>query len=196
MKKQQFEFLKKGSDKYGGELLKKRRFRQMGRPISVRHSMHFVLRSSQARGAWSFTRHRAAIDEILKKFARRNGIALKSYANVGNHLHLHIQLSNRHTYKAFIRAISAAIMMKVTGASRWQKFRPLVRRQLSPGAKSTGSDKSQLRFWDLRPFSRIIVGFRALLTITDYITINQHESMGHSRQFARDLIKIDRGRSA
>src|SRR6185312_14569846 len=41
MKKAQLEFLRKGTEKYGGSLLTKRKYRQMSRPISTKHSMHF-----------------------------------------------------------------------------------------------------------------------------------------------------------
>src|SRR5690606_35669226 len=101
-------------------------------------------------------------------------VRLNSFANVGNHLHLHVQLTNRHTYRAFIRAVSAAIMMKVTGVSRWNKI------------------KLDKKFWDRRPFSRIIVGFKALLRLEDYIAINRLEGWGYNRSQARFLIAWDR----
>jgi len=138
--------------------------------------MHFVLRSTQAVGRWSFIRHKGKISKILEKFAARNGITLKSTANVGNHLHIHLQISNRHTYRAFIRAITAAIMMAVTGVSRWSKTR------------------LEKKFWDLRPFSRIVVGFRSVLSLNDYIAVNRLEGDGYSRDQARYMIAWDRGK--
>ncbi len=150
---------------YGGELLKTRRGRMHGRTLSTKHSMHLVLRSTRAKGALSFLRHRITIDRILTKFAAKNGVRILSLANVGNHLHLEIRLSTRHTYRAFIRAITAAIAMAVQGKNRWNKI--------------------QEKFWDYRPFTRIVVGYRALLSLKDYIEINQLEGLGVARSKSR-----------
>src|SRR5688572_18294336 len=105
----QIDFFKKSSAAYGGELLMKRKGRLHGRPVSTKDSMHFVLQSSLARGPWSFSLHKQKIRGIIEENAVKFGVRLKSMANVGNHLHLHLQLTNRYTYKAFIRAVSAAI---------------------------------------------------------------------------------------
>lgn len=166
-KSPQLKLLQDEPKAYGGSLLTKHRARLRGRPLDTRHSMHFVLRSSQARGEWSFWRHKKAIRIIIEKFAAKNGVRLKSMANVGNHLHLHLQLSSRQTYRPFIRAISSAIMMQVTGISRWNKI------------------KLSKKFWDYRPFSRVVIGFRALLALRDYIEINKFEGMGLTRDRAK-----------
>lgn len=170
----QIALLKKNKLAYGGELLKTRAGRQGPRPIDTRNSMHLVLRSSLAKGAWSFARpeNYKKIRSILEKFSRKHGIKILSSANVGNHLHLHIQITNRYTYKPFIRAITAAIAMAVTKISRWNKA------------------KKKIKFWDYRPFTRVIVGFKALMTMKDYIKINQLEGF-YGRDYARLVIKGD-----
>jgi REP element-mobilizing transposase RayT len=136
--------------------------------------MHFVLRSTQAKGNWSFTRHRNKINRILEDFAVRHGVILKSFANVGNHLHLHIQLTHRLAYKPFIRAITSAIMMAVTGASRWKKV------------------ALPKKFWDRRPFSRIAIGLHAALRLQDYVRINQLEGWGLCRVSARNWLSWEK----
>jgi hypothetical protein len=57
-------------------------------------------------------------------------------------------------------------MMAVTGASRWKKV------------------NLPKKFWDRRPFSRIILGFRAALKLKDYVRINQFEGWGLQRERA------------
>jgi REP element-mobilizing transposase RayT len=136
--------------------------------------MHMVLRSTKAKGAWSFKspKNERRIRELVKKFATKNVVRVLSMANVGNHLHFQIKLSNRHTYKPFIRGLTAAIAMAVSGASRWN---PL---------KKTAKD----RFWDYRPFTRIVQSYRAFLTLKDYIHINEIEGDGISRYVAKWII--------
>jgi REP element-mobilizing transposase RayT len=182
----QTDFFKKISPAYGGDLLKKRKGRIHGRPISTQHSMHIVLKSTLARREWSFLKHKEQIRKIVEGFGAKYGVRLNSMANVGNHLHFHLQLTNRHTYKAFIRAISAAIMMAVTGASRWRSFAEIL--------KAKGFPKNT-KFWERRPFSRIIIGFKALLTMRDYIQINKYEEWGYSREDAKFMVAWDRGRT-
>lgn len=172
MKQDQLHLLKKEKLAYGGELLKTRKGRARGRPLDTRNSMHMVLRSSKAKGPWSFlrTENKIKIKVIVEKFSKKYGVKILSLANVGNHLHFHLKLGNRHTYRPFIRAITAAIAMAVTKTSRW--------------------NPSKEKFWDYRPFTRVVIGFKALLNLRDYIRINELE--GHyGRSFAEVIIKGD-----
>lgn len=171
-KAKQLRLLKQNNKAYGGEPQKTRKGRQGPRPLDTKNTMHLVLRSSKAKDEWSFRRpeNYKKIKKILENFARKYGVSIISLANVGNHLHLHIKLSNRYTYKPFIRAITAAIAMAITKCSRWKK--------------------SDGKFWDYRPFTRVIQGFKNFLTLKDYIKINQLEGF-YGRQQAQLLIKGD-----
>jgi REP element-mobilizing transposase RayT len=138
--------------------------------------MHLVLRSTRARGEWSFRRaeNDRKVRALVARFSRRYGVRVLSLANVGNHLHFHVQLTHRPLYRPFIRALTGAIAMAVTGASRW---------------KPHGG-----RFWDARPFTRIVQGLRARLRLRDYIEINQLEGMGATRMEARWLLATELAR--
>lgn len=169
---------KKNSLSYGGTLLTKRKNRTYARPISTQQSMHLVLRSSKAVDEMSFktSRHQRKIKEIINKFSTKYGIQILSLANVGNHLHFHVKITKRQGYIRFIRAITSAIAMAITGRNRWNQL----------------SEKK--KFWDYRPFTRIIMGFRDLLGLQDYIQINQLEGLGLKRIEARRMIAQKRAR--
>jgi hypothetical protein len=173
----QLEMLKKQNSAYGGELMKSRQGRARPRPLSTRDTLHVVLRSSRAKGDWSFAKreNRTKVHEILQRFSRKYGVRVLSYANVGNHLHFHVKLSNRYLYAPFIRALTAAIAMAVTGCSRWKPLK----------------EKAGDRFWDYRPFSRVVRSFRASLNLRDYVRINQYEGYGYSRREARFFVGSD-----
>lgn len=130
--------------------------------------MHLVLRSSRATGPQSFAlkRHRKAIAGLVLGQAAQWGVKIDQFANVGNHLHLLVRLSNRRTYKPFICAVTGGIAAIVTR-----------------GEKLAG------KFWDYRPFSRIVFGQRGYLTIRDYISVNQFEGGGVSRSLATLLVR-------
>lgn len=169
MKSAQTELLRKQPKAYGGELFKTRKGRSQPRPLDTRNTMHLVLRSSKAKGNWSLKRHASKIKQIVAKFSQKHGVKVVSLANVGNHLHFQIKLSNRYTYNPFIRAITSAIAMTVTGQSRWNKV-------------EMGS------FWDYRPFTRVVQGFKDFLNLRDYIKINQLEGFGYSRFQAKFIL--------
>jgi REP element-mobilizing transposase RayT len=154
---------------HGGSLKNPQKRR---RPLAIRSTMHLVLRSSKARKQMSFRRHQGAIAKILKNFAKKYHVELLSTANVGNHLHLHMRPTSRKSYQAFIRAITAVIMMRVTGFSRWNP------------------KPEDFQFWDQRPYSRIISTWREFLSLKNYVTINAWEGFGVSRAVARNFTKL------
>lgn len=172
MSKNQTLLFKNSTKSYGGVLLNTRKGRQSGTPLATKNTMHLILRSSKAIGDLSFKKqkHSQNIKRIISQFSAKYGIKIISFANVGNHLHMHLKLSKLQGYKPFIRAVTAAIAMSVTGLNRWNK--------------NTKKEK----FWDYRPFTRVIIGLRALLIMKDYLEINQLEGLGLPRKNARFLI--------
>lgn len=158
------DFRFKNNDQFDGSLLKKKRNRT-ARPISTKSSMHLILKSSLAKGRLSFRAgdNRARIDAILRKVAQRYGVTLIKTSNNFNHLHLHVRVGSRELYKRFIKSVTGLIAMAVTGAC---KANPLAR---ILGKKT---------FWDARPYSRIVRGWRGFKTASDYVMLNQLEAEG------------------
>ena len=169
----QLGLLKNQKTDYGGSLLTTRKGRTGPRPLASRNTMHVVLRSTQAKGAWSFMRpqNRKRVQALIEKFSARYGVRVHSFTNVGNHIHLHLRLRNRNTYRAFIRALTGSIAMAITGVSRWNP------------AKLTR------KFWDRRPFSRVGFGWRGFLTIKKYIQKNQREGLGYPQDMAERIVE-------
>ncbi len=176
--------------------MKTRAGRAHGRPLSIRETMHLVLRSTKAKGDWSFRkpRNHAHVNRIVDKFAVMYGVRVISMANVGNHLHLQIKLSNRYTYRPFIRAVTAAIAMAITGRNRWTRNRMAEHGPAKRSGKQPHQNKPPKRekFWDYRPFTRVVESFKAWLNLKDYIKINEFEGAGYTRDDARFMLKIER----
>ena len=165
----------KKSKAYGGELLKTRKGRAGPRPLATRDTMHLVLRSTKASGEWSFKKHDGRIREIIAKFSRKYGVKVLSLANVGNHLHFQLKLGKRQLWNPFIRAVTATIAMAVTGVSRWNQ-----------PSQAKGGRKG--KFWDYRPFTRVVQSWHGFLNLRDYIRINQWEGAGRPRCVARWIL--------
>jgi REP element-mobilizing transposase RayT len=171
--KQQKLFKEKFNNSYGGELRKKAKNRGF-RPLSSKDSIHVVLRSSQAKGEWSFRAGNNAtkLKTFIEKMSNKYGVKILSAANVGNHLHLHVRIPNRTLYKSWIRGLTAGIAIIITKMNKFKKL--------------------QTRFWDYRPFTRVVQSFKAMLNLKDYIEINQFEGLGMPRTKAVLLVKGSR----
>ena len=143
---------------FGGTLLRKRKNRKQ-RPVSSKDPMHLVLRSSMAKGVMGFgpSKNVVRVREIVDQHCSRYGVKLIQFSNNFNHLHLMVKFPSRAVYLRFIRSITGALALAVTGASKLKAL----------GAK----------FWDFRPFTRVIRSLRGYQVARDYVTLNQLEAL-------------------
>lgn len=173
LKIRNLEFLPKPMKAYGGDLRKKAKNRGARSLVYRSGSMHFTLRSTKAKGLSSFqhSKNRQRIKNFVESFSAKKGIRLLSFANVGNHLHLHVKVHNHVLYKAWIRGLTSGLAMIAMGLDGLQALK-----------------QKGLRFWDQRPFSRVIQSFRHFLNTKSYVEINILEGMGMPRTQAELLI--------
>ena len=153
-----FELLERKNVKYfGGAYLKNSNPKEK-RPVSTKRCMHLVLRSLKAKAEFSFLRRDQKIKKIIGAQAVHFGVKIYRMANGGNHLHLIILPRSREAFKGFIRSISGLIARTVLHAEK-------------------GNAKN-LRFWDKRPFTRIIEWGREYRTVCRYLLQNTLEALG------------------
>src|SRR6476659_6927628 len=129
-------FGKLAKAEFGGSALKGNAREE--RPISTKRPMHLVMRSTLARGDKSFlNRSRARkIEELVRRLAKDKNVKVYRYANSGNHLHLLVLSASRRGFKAYVRALSGLIARLTLGVER---------------GRALG-----VKFWDARPFTRIV----------------------------------------
>jgi REP element-mobilizing transposase RayT len=197
---------------YGG-VLRNRRQGRGARSISTRFSMHLVLRSSLARGAWSFVRpkNESMIHRVLAKHAKHTSTEILGIGNAGNHLHLRVQFTSRKNYLRFIRSVTGEIALHIKKITQ-----PVLPNNSSPkitlhnttsktttaatldtktstsasASKASTSATSPARsFWDRRPFSSIVSTLKYVARLTDYIHINSIEGQGYPRAHARLVVQ-------
>ncbi|MEO5668811.1 MAG: hypothetical protein ABIR96_12185 [Bdellovibrionota bacterium] len=166
---------------FGGSLLRKSHAKTK-RPFSKKLAIHIVLRSSQAKNAKSFLRQGRRVDTILMDEAAKRSVKLHGAANAGNHLHPLVQAPSREGLNAFMRSVSGRIAMLVTGT---RKGKPL---------QSLGAEELLVKFWDQRPFSRLVSLGRDFLNTLSYISLNSTESAGVTRNNARTMFREIRER--
>src|SRR5882672_7466900 len=133
---------------HGGAVRRHRR--KLERPVSVRRPMHVVLTSHRARGPWSLRKHERDVRAALRAMARRFGIRVYDFANVGTHLHLLVRARRRDEFQAFLRSFAGVVARRVTGARRG--------RPLDGG-----------RFWSTLAWSRVVTWGRDFAGVRHYI---------------------------
>ncbi|WP_158320218.1 hypothetical protein [Bdellovibrio bacteriovorus] len=133
---------------FGGKLLRNSHAKT-ARPLSLKKTMHVVLSSESARGEWAFekSKNKKIIETVLKSQARKYGISLNEIACAGESLHVRIRLRKRRTFAPFIRAVSGMLALMITGAGKTRKLKK--------------------KFWDQRPWTRILEEIRGYSVIAD-----------------------------
>jgi hypothetical protein len=172
---QRFSFAEGNSDSsYGGAVIK----RIQRRPVLPRRAHHVTLRASQARGEWSFLRPKnyALVRALLRRQAQRHHVALESFVNVGNHLHLKVRPQTREGFANFLRSVTCLLSRAITGA---RKGRPLKR-----------------RFFDVLAWSRVVRTWAEEKVLNQYFADNALEAaLGTEVRMAdRELRRLRRPR--
>ncbi|MGZ3698468.1 MAG: transposase [Bdellovibrionota bacterium] len=140
--------------------------RKLMRPIDARRPMHVVFRSSKARGELSFLhpKHVSQVNRLISALARKYGVTIHEFANVGNHFHLLIKGRSRTAIQNFLRAVGSRVAQLVTGAKKGKPFR---------------KTKEGRAFWDELVFTRVIAsGLKSYRAVKNYIWLNVQESIG------------------
>lgn len=153
-----FAGLGRPGDCFGGSLLKNSNAKTK-RPLDSKLPVHLVMRSnvSMMRMLKSF----GLVNEAVRGIAKKYGVKIYEYANVGNHLHLLVRIKNLRLWASFIRELSGRVA------------------QVAQGLK--GPQKSGLakKFWSQRPFTRIIRGWKKPFQIArEYVNLNLLEAEG------------------
>lgn len=144
-------FCKPGSE-FGGSLLKGNA--KGRRPLATKLPIHLTLRCEKS--VLRLNKTFGRVEQIVTDTVRKYGVTVYKRANVGNHLHLLIKLSNLRLWAPFIRELAGRIA---------QAVRDVV----------VIGDK----FWMFKPHTRIVAGWKsAFRKVLDYVELNQLEGAG------------------
>ena len=145
---------------FGGDLIGKTTHPKGARPLSSKHPIHLVLRSKRS---WMRTpKHFAPVNATVARVAKRHGVRVYEYANVGNHLHVLIKISARPRWAAFIRELTGRLaMLRAEGAE-----------------------------WMGRPFTRVVNGWRrAYVSVREYVRLNAWEAASGLNPSEREALR-------
>jgi len=179
-KSKQLSFFKPYTRFFGGQLLHGKRRRQ--RPLSTKEPIHIVLRSSWAKGPFSFllVKNKKPIERLIASNAKSYGVKVYRQAIVGNHFHLIIQIPSRKAYNRFIRVLSSQVASHVMRSLSFKKFQQLIYDQ-NAGDPPSGAEEIQGKgqaFWQFRPWTRVMRWGRDYQTCCRYLLQNTLEALG------------------
>lgn len=167
-------FEKAAGAQHGGDLARGKR--KTFRPIDPKQALHVVLRSSKARGVLSMLhpRHCNAIERHVQNTAKRCGVRVYRFANVGNHLHLLIKVPSRPAWKRFAKRLSGGVAQIVTGARKGAALNRTTDRTRDIDL----TESAQRAFWDHLLFTRIVSFGRDFKGVAKYLIKNLFEAAG------------------
>ncbi len=142
------------SKSYGGQMKGRRK---TARPLDKKRLHHVILKSQYAKGGRSFKKFDMQIKykNLIYSKAKKYGIRIAAYSNVGNHFHLLIRFQDRNLIKTFFRVVAGVIARLAVGAQKGKRFG---------------------RFWDSVIFSRIVSKGRDEIRMFDYLEANLIQS--------------------
>jgi REP element-mobilizing transposase RayT len=131
-------------------------YRKEARPLSTKKWHHLVLKSNKAQGKWSFLakHNKLVVTRVLRSQARKWGVEIKEWVNMGNHLHLKLRFQTRSHFQNFLRTVAALISRQITGAKKGNKLG---------------------RFWDGLAFTQVITSNYQELYLRRYFKANLYE---------------------
>lgn len=153
---------------FGGSHLKNSHAKSE-RPFSPRAAIHTVLR---ARAPFTLLKRgrRARIETLVNILAKRHGVRVHRFANVGNHLHLLLECRQKTGFVSFLRTLSGSIARFIKIEER--------------------SEPKSLALWLQRPWTRILSARgRGFLKAWQYVDLNDLEGSywGVTRREAKML---------
>lgn len=128
--------------------------RKLRRPLATKKWIHLVLKSNKASGKLSMLNSRNVdfIDRLITAKAKKFGIEVKDFVNMGNHIHFQIRIATRESFQNFLRSISSLIARHVTGARKGKRFG---------------------KFWQDLAFTRVISSAFELTGLERYLLANK-----------------------
>lgn len=150
MRQTSFHFFRDYITSCGGQAMAGKRKSQ--RPLSTKSPIHLILESDCSR---VFHPGNKSLNNLIRTTAKTFHIHIYDVAINWSHIHFLIQIRERQDYVRFIRALTSLLTTAIT------KARPRIK-----------------KVFTLRPFTRLIKWGLNFFNVTNYLAINQMESLG------------------
>jgi len=151
---------------YGGEL-RKSRFGRGIRPLSTKDPLHavFKIRAGSLKKGLRNPATYTLVNKLLLKYSKQFFVKIEQVSVNADHIHLLIRCSKRSLYHHFFRVLAGQIAQQL----------------IQTGQQSTDTQNKKKEgpgIWKARPWSRVIKGYKAYVTVRNYVLLNKKEAEG------------------
>lgn len=156
----------------GGGTVRCQRKGRRYRPLSSRHPLHLVLKlHPQRRISLRQRKHWSLIYTLMKRYGRRFKVSTQQCSIQNNHIHILVSANRRSDFQSFFRVFAGQIAQQILG------------KNLNSGP-----------FWQHRLWTCVVRTQSYLVTVKNYIRLNEQEARGrikYSKLRLRGLSSAD-----
>ncbi len=172
------------------------------RALACRLPLHVVFKINRSRLKSRSLRSNQSfrlIHKIVQDYSKMFFVKVEQITIQPDHLHLLIRTSRRSLFHHFFRVVAGQIAQQFLKCGL-----SFEKTERSPKAGVTGTPNHSLKktkyqdrsedFWKFRPFSRVVMGYKAYKIVRDYIQLNELEAAGvieYSKLRLRGLSSAD-----
>jgi hypothetical protein len=189
---------------HGGSLRNSRKGRRH-RPLSISKPIHVVFKADRKNQKRGFRSHLGfyIAQRVIKTYARRFHVKVEQISINSDHIHILVRLSRRSLGCYFFRVVAGQIAQEfqkngliVTDTPKQVKAMTraavvAVSKSKSKSGKTSAVKKAvqkSAKLWKHRPFTRIVVGWKAYQIVRNYIQLNMLEASG-KRPYRKERLR-------
>ena len=113
--------------------------------------------------------------EILKKYSVHFFVKIEQYTVQNDHIHLIIKAYQTSSLHNFCRVVAGQIAQRLQKEGLATVSLPGIKDETLPRWKR---QHLFTRLWKYRPYTRMVIGFKPLLILKDYLKLNEIEALG------------------
>jgi len=169
---------------HGGELRKSGHGRGI-RPLSTKDPLHvvFKIRAGSLRKGLRSAEAFTLIQKLLGRYSKKFFVKIEQFSVNADHIHLLLRCAKRSLYHHFFRVLAGQIAQQLIATGQ-QLTDTQNKKKEGPG------------IWKARPWSRVIKGFKAYVTVRNYVLLNKKEADGkityrkeRTRRISEELLR-------
>ncbi len=108
------------------------------------------------RGGFRAPRRFKLIHELTTRYSKRFFVKIEQLSIQGDHIHFVLRISRRSSFQNFLRVLAGQISQR----------------------QVTDTPLKKGKLWQHRPFTRVVQGLKAYLTVRNYVQLNEQEAVG------------------
>lgn len=158
---------------HGGSLRRLRKGRKY-RPLSSRKPHHVVFKADKKAMKLNFRSPRVykLVHRIIKRYSKRFHVKIEQCSVNFDHIHMNFRIPRRAMSHYFLRVVAGQIAQELQNSQLLREVTD------TPKAAKGISAKRLMKLWLVRPFTRVVHGWRAYITLRHYIQLNEREVSG------------------